>query len=116
MITAFSHPMYYTTDLDRAIAWYADKLGFEVSYRAGPYYASLKHPAMGRLDLHPSGTSALQNGHGAQAAYLVDDLDATVAELEGKGIKVNPIQETGGGHRHTWFWDCDDNVLGISES
>jgi catechol 2,3-dioxygenase-like lactoylglutathione lyase family enzyme len=116
MILRPSHVMLYTTDLDRAIAWYCTHLGFTVTYQAGPHYASLQHEHMGRLDLHPSGTDTLEARHGAQPGYVVDDLEAVVESLRAKGIRVNDIQQMGDSPKHTWFWDSDDNSLGIGEA
>lgn len=114
MDARFSHVMLYTADLDAAIAWYRDTLGFTLSYRAGAHYASLRHPTMGQLDLHPlKEGEAMAPQHSAQPSYTVADLDAAVAELTAQGVKVNPIQEVGDGHRHTWFWDPDGNVIGL---
>ena len=43
MLDRFSHVMLYVYDLDRAVKWYCDKLGFTERFVAPEAYASLWH-------------------------------------------------------------------------
>lgn len=54
MLKRFSHVMMYVLDLDRAVAWYGEHLGFTPRFVVSGAYASLFHEKLGcRLDLHP---------------------------------------------------------------
>jgi catechol 2,3-dioxygenase-like lactoylglutathione lyase family enzyme len=117
-------------DLVAARAWYAEKLGLEPSE---------ERPG-GLLYRCGSGTFALFESTGAssgthtQMGWVVDDLDATVAELRARGVEleeydipglrtVDGVAEVQGnypsrggiGERAVWFRDCDGNLLGVGE-
>jgi catechol 2,3-dioxygenase-like lactoylglutathione lyase family enzyme len=118
-------------DLDRARAFYADKLGLEPSEQrpGGLRYRC----ASGEFALFQSaGASA---GTHTQMAWEVDDLDATVAELRRRGVvfldydlpglkTVDGIAEVvgnypskgGRGERGAWFRDSEGNLLGIGQA
>jgi catechol 2,3-dioxygenase-like lactoylglutathione lyase family enzyme len=111
-------PTIPVTDLDRARAWYADKLGLQpeqefpgaLRYRVGEHSAFLLFLA------GAAGTSEHQ-----VAAWVVDDLDAEVAALYGRGVTFEeydrPGLKTVAGIARTpagkgaWFKDSEGNVL-----
>jgi predicted enzyme related to lactoylglutathione lyase len=41
--------------------------------------------------------------------YRVDDLDALLAELEGKGVWIDPKRDNSDYGRFAWIRDCDGN-------
>lgn len=116
-------------DLDRARAFYADKLGLEPAeerpggllYRCGPT----------RFALFASAGAA--SGEHTQMSFEVTDLDAAVTELRRRGVTfeevdvpglhtVNGIAEvkgnypsTGTGERAAWFHDSEHNLLALSQ-
>ncbi len=118
-------------DLGRARAFYAEKLGLEpteerpggLRYRCGS----------GRFTLFESVGGA--SGSHTQMAWEVDDIDAVVAELRGRGVvfeevdvpglrTVDGIAEVEGnypsaggvGERAAWFRDSEGNLLGIGQA
>jgi catechol 2,3-dioxygenase-like lactoylglutathione lyase family enzyme len=118
-------------DLERARAFYADKLGLTpveerpggLRYRCGSGAFSLFQSA-----------GAASGGH-TQMAWEVDDIEATVAELRARGVvfqeydlpgleTVDGIAEVEGnypsrggvGERAAWFRDSEGNVLGIGQA
>jgi catechol 2,3-dioxygenase-like lactoylglutathione lyase family enzyme len=107
------------TDLDRARAWYADKLGLqpEQEYPGGALgYRVGEHSAFLLFLVDTAGTSEHQ-----VAAWVVDDLDAEVAALRGRGVTfeeydrpglktVRGIARTPAG-KGAWFKDSEGNVL-----
>jgi catechol 2,3-dioxygenase-like lactoylglutathione lyase family enzyme len=116
MIGKLDHVMMWAKDLNRVARWYKDKLGFEVSYHAPGEFLSMHHEVAGRLDFHATGDKDASNvGKGPLPYYHVRDIAKTVAWLEGKGIEVNPVQQVSDSPKHTWFWDCEGNALGIAE-
>jgi hypothetical protein len=46
---------------------------------------------------------------------LVDDLDAFLSGLTGRGVETEPIQKLAGSVRRTSVTDSDGNVLNIGE-
>ncbi|HEY7598031.1 MAG TPA: VOC family protein [Actinophytocola sp.] len=116
-------------DLNRARAFYADKLGLEpTEERPGGLLYQL---GSSRFALFASGGAAT-GGH-TQMAFDVTDLDATVAELRRRGVvfeevdvpglrTVDGVAEVAGnypskgtGERAAWFRDSEGNMLGIGE-
>ena len=117
MIERFSHVMMYVTDLDRAVAWYGENLGFAVNFVAPKAYASLRHDVLGmRLDLHPTEETGGDVGHGPIPNFSTRNIDAAVAELKSKGVKVGEVRREGNSPRFMTFWDSEGNALGLEES
>ena len=116
-------------DLNRAKAFYADKLGLEPSEeRPG---GLLYRCAGGEFALFQS--AGASPGSFSQMGWTVDDIEATVAELRRRGVifeeydlpgltTVNGIAEIAGnypskgsGERGAWFRDSEGNMLGIGQ-
>jgi catechol 2,3-dioxygenase-like lactoylglutathione lyase family enzyme len=117
-------------DLERAKAFYADKLGLTpieerpggARYRCGDSYFALFESA-----------GAASGAH-TQMAWEVDDIEATVAELRRRGVvfeeydlpgleTINGIAEIAGnypskgtGEKGAWFYDSEGNLLGLGQS
>jgi catechol 2,3-dioxygenase-like lactoylglutathione lyase family enzyme len=116
-------------DLDRARAFYSEKLGLEpAEERPG----GLRYEcASGRFSLFAS--AGRPSGDHTQMAFVVDDIEAVVAELRRRGVvfedvdvpglrTVDGIAEVEGnypsagvGERAAWFRDSEGNLLGIGE-
>jgi catechol 2,3-dioxygenase-like lactoylglutathione lyase family enzyme len=117
-------------DLQRARAFYADKLGLEpAEERPG---GLLYRCAFGEFALFQSGGAP--SGAHTQMAWQVDDIDAVVAQLKARGVvfeeydmpglaTVNSITQVPGnypskggtGERAVWFKDSEGNLLGIGQ-
>ena len=116
-------------DLERARAFYSEKLGLEpVEERPG----GLRYIfAAGEFALFQSAGAA--SGDHTQMGWEVDDLDATVSELRARGVvfeeydlpgfkTVDGIADIEGnypskgtGERGAWFRDSEGNMLGIGQ-
>jgi catechol 2,3-dioxygenase-like lactoylglutathione lyase family enzyme len=116
-------------DMERARAFYRDKLGLEPSE---------ERPG-GVLYRCASGVFALFESAGAspgtftQMAWEVDDIEATVAELRRRGVVFEEVDlpglktvdgiadiagnypSKGTGERGAWFRDSEGNMLGIGQ-
>jgi catechol 2,3-dioxygenase-like lactoylglutathione lyase family enzyme len=117
-------------DLDRARAFYAEKLGLEpaderpggILYRVGDT----------EFALFASGGRA--TGDHTQMGFEVDDIEATVAELKARGVVFEEVDAPGlrtrGGiadidgnypskhasrERGAWFHDSEGNLLGVGQ-
>lgn len=118
-------------DLDRARAFYAEKLGLEpveerpggLRYRCGDTVFSL------------FASTGAASGQATQMGWVVDDIEATVAELRGRGVvfedydvpgleTVDGIAEVSGnypsdggiGERAAWFHDSEGNLIGLGQT
>jgi catechol 2,3-dioxygenase-like lactoylglutathione lyase family enzyme len=116
------HPTIPARDLARARAWYADKLGFTTGQEEPA--ALLYRTGEDRLFLLFSSPGAGTAEH-QLAAWVVEDLEAEVAELRGRGVEFEEYDQAGlhteGGiavtpvGRAAWFKDSEGNVLTITQ-
>jgi predicted enzyme related to lactoylglutathione lyase len=112
------------SDMSRARKFYEEKLGLvakeEYGGGTGLVYECGKGTSFFMYKSAGAGTS-----RASQAFWAVEDLEAEVAELRGKGVKfeeydmpglktVNGIN-TGGGAKTAWFKDSEGNILAISQ-
>jgi catechol 2,3-dioxygenase-like lactoylglutathione lyase family enzyme len=115
-------PTIPARDLARARAWYADKLGLTTGQEESE--ALLYRSGEDRLFLLFSSPGAGTAQH-QLAAWVVEDLEAEVAELRGRGVEfeeydqpglrtVNGIAVTPVG-KAAWFKDSEGNVLTMTQ-
>jgi catechol 2,3-dioxygenase-like lactoylglutathione lyase family enzyme len=108
-------------DLDRARAWYRDKLGLEALEErpGGLRYCC----AAGEFHLFLSSGAA--SGTATQLGFEVEDIAAAVAELRARGVVFDSdeLADAGGNYPSkgsselgTWFRDCDGNVFGLGQA
>jgi catechol 2,3-dioxygenase-like lactoylglutathione lyase family enzyme len=90
MITGV-HAIVYTQDADADRAFFRDMLGFESVDAGGGWLIFALPPA--ELAAHPT------DGEPRHELYLMcDDLEATIAELENKGVALTkPVSDEGFG-------------------
>lgn len=114
------HAALPATDLERARRFYAEKLGLTperemigaLFYRCGEYTQFLLFPSEGTA-----------NGTYTQASWIVDDVEAEVAELKARGVVFEEydtpsfktvqsivITEVA---RGAWFKDSEGNLIGL---
>jgi catechol 2,3-dioxygenase-like lactoylglutathione lyase family enzyme len=108
-------------DIERAKAWYRDKLGLEpleehegaVMYRAGP----------STFQLYP--TQLAGTAQNTLGAWYADDIEAVVTELQSRGVEFEEYDFPGlktedgiadlGFERSAWFKDSEGNTLAIAQ-
>ncbi|MBR1169419.1 VOC family protein [Bradyrhizobium sp. DASA03005] len=116
-------------DLDRARAFYSEKLGLEpIEQREG----GLRYVcANGEFAIFVS--AGTQSGTHTQMGWEVEDIEATVRELRARGVKFEEYDlpglktvegiaqitgnypSKGTGERGAWFRDSEGNLLGIGQ-
>ena len=116
-------------DLDRARAFYRDKLGLEpVEERGG----GLRY-LCGPTEFHLFSSSGTPSGKSTQMAFEVEDLEATIADLRARGVSFerfdmpgfdvhgdtitvpNNYPSKGSGELGTFFYDSEGNLIGIAQ-
>ena len=116
-------------DLARARRFYADKLGLEpVEERQG----GLRYECGGAVFALFESSGAPSGAH-TQMGWEVDDIEAAVAELRGRGVVFEEYDEPGlktvdgiaeiegnyrskgAGERAAWFHDSEGNMLGMGQ-
>jgi glyoxylase I family protein len=114
---------YLVTDVERAVAFYTQRLGFRLLQQFGPAFASVGNASIAIWLSGPqtSGARPLSDGR-AQApggfnriVIEVDDLDARIAELRQHGVTFRNSIETGPGGRHIQIDDPDGNPIELFE-
>jgi catechol 2,3-dioxygenase-like lactoylglutathione lyase family enzyme len=120
----FAHVRYQVTDVDRAIAFYTEKLGFALESHVGRAFASV---SLGKLRLilggpgssgarpMPDGQKQSPGGWNRILIY-VDDLDADIARLKQRRVRFRNDVEAGPGGRQIQIEDPDGNPIELHEA
>jgi catechol 2,3-dioxygenase-like lactoylglutathione lyase family enzyme len=111
-------------DLEAARRFYEDKLGLKPE---GPEEQGVRYPCADgtALFVYPSPENAGQSP-ATVAGWAVDDFEATLDELEGRGVVFEQYDQPGiktdergvfdtGGFRVVWVKDPSGNTLAINE-
>jgi catechol 2,3-dioxygenase-like lactoylglutathione lyase family enzyme len=118
-------------DLERARAFYAERLGLEpAEERPGGLLYRCGNTEFGLFE-----SAGAPSGEHTQMAFEVEDIEATVEQLRGRGVTfeeydlpglttVNSIAEIEGnypskggkGERAAWFRDSEGNMLGAGQA
>jgi lactoylglutathione lyase len=120
----FSDPMVniYSHDLEAAVRFYGEGLGFSESFRT-PAEGAPEHVEL-RLDGVTLALSAAEaaervhsltvapGSHGFQLVVWTDDVDAAYAELVAAGVPAHtPPHDTGNDNRNAVVRDPDGNLV-----
>ena len=97
--------------MEEAIDFYKNKLGLELINRYGNHYAEIQAPDL-LIGLHPT-TEKIVKGNNLSIGFGVVEFDATIKELESKGIDFKLEQD--GWIRLAYFTDLDNNQLFLAE-
>lgn len=109
------------SDVDRAIAFYADKLGFnkDVDVRPGEGVRVVQLSPEGSgcsvgfgtgLDVYRGEPGSIRGLH-----LVVEDITEARAELLRRGVEVGEIHDFGGGVKGAGFSDPDGNSFELQE-
>lgn len=113
----FNHAMIYTADVERALRFYRDALGFETVDVYPHAYARLKSPAGGTtIALHALevGQAMDPRSEGLRLYFEVEDLDAFCQGLAGKGVLFDRMPEDmPWGWRHAYLRDPDGHEISL---
>ena len=110
------------SDVDRAKAFYAERLGFAVDVDVTPTeglrIVQVTPPGSACSFLLSTGVQWVQgmapgSVHGVH--LVVPDIAAARAELVGRGVDVGDVEDVGGGVLYASFRDPDGNLLLLQE-
>jgi catechol 2,3-dioxygenase-like lactoylglutathione lyase family enzyme len=113
---------YIVDDVDDAIAFYRDSLGFEVEMHPAPGFAALSHDDLRLLLNQPgAGGAGIAGGHPRPGGWnriqiSVDDLDATVVDLNERGATFRGDVVEGVGGRQVLVEDPSGNPIELFEA
>lgn len=105
---------YYVNDLDRAVRFYTEALGFPLVFRGGDDWAEIDAGTI-TIGLHPAkGGHEVPGNAGGTVSFLVDDLENLTKELRARGAVVSDFRENERG-KSAMIRDPDGNLLNIIE-
>jgi catechol 2,3-dioxygenase-like lactoylglutathione lyase family enzyme len=110
------------TDVDRAKAFYVERLGFvedvDVRPADGVRVVQLTPPGSACSIGLGTGLPAFDEAPpgSVKALHLVvEDIERARAELVERGVEIGAVQDVGGGVRYAGFADPDGNTLELQE-
>jgi uncharacterized glyoxalase superfamily protein PhnB len=118
-------PLFFTTDIPATIAWYKDKLGFDLlgtwpDPPATPVYAMMARDGRAihfRCAAPPTPNPDKYAGELLDAYIYVEDADALHAEVAAKGVEfARRLFNAPWGMREFVVKDCDGRLLAFGAS
>jgi catechol 2,3-dioxygenase-like lactoylglutathione lyase family enzyme len=113
-------PQFLIDDLDRAIAYYCDKLGFDLDFKYQSFYASVKRDGLA-IHLKHAPKLLADREHRKENEHLdayisVSGIRALFSELKARGALVTkPVEERPWGCLDFYVEDPDGYILCFSE-
>jgi glyoxylase I family protein len=115
---------YQIRDVERAIAFYTEHLGFELIQRAGAVFATVSRGELRLLLSGPRSSGARPMPDGRQQepggwnriVLFVKDIDATIASLRSAGTRFRNEIEVGPGGKQIQLEDPDGNPIELHEA
>ncbi|MGH2740406.1 MAG: VOC family protein [Actinomycetota bacterium] len=115
MTLTLDHVYYWVSDMDRAVKFYRDIVGFRLIRQDGRSWAEFDSGEV-RFALHGAIDGRQAEPGGATAVFRVQDLDATRSSLEANGVAFEQhVGEVEGYARFATFLDPDGNQVQIIE-
>jgi len=114
---------YMVDDVDASVAFYTDKLGFEVLTNASPAFADVKRGNLRLLLAGPKSSAGRPMPDGATPApggwnrihFIVDDIGSEVARLRDSGVSFRNDIVEGPGGKQILIQDPSGNLVELFE-
>lgn len=114
---------YQVTDVERAVAFYVQRLGFHQTGHSSPAFAEVSRGALRLLLGGPgsSGARALPDGRQQtpggynRIVLMVDSLDRSIESLRAADVRFRNEVESGPGGRQIQLDDPDGNPIELHE-
>jgi catechol 2,3-dioxygenase-like lactoylglutathione lyase family enzyme len=117
-ITGIGGIFFKAKDPKALAAWYRDVLGMPVEAWGGAAlrYDAPKHPPALAWNAFPASTKYFApSTSGLMIDYAVDDMDALLARLRSKGVKVLKLDDSDPNGRFAWVLDPEGNKVELWE-
>lgn len=126
MITGIGHLAFRITDLERALDFYCDKLGFREAFRLerdgepSPWIVYIQVAPGQFIELFPGAKEVApqpgRNGGYNHFSLGVDDMEATLQELRDRGLDIPGEAKQGlDGNWQYWIADPDGNRIELMQ-
>jgi catechol 2,3-dioxygenase-like lactoylglutathione lyase family enzyme len=106
------------SDVDRAKAFYSERMGFDVDHDSHPSdgvrVVQLTPPGSGCSIVIGTGLPPMEPGSIKGLQLVVDDMDAALADLGGRGLDVGEVQMLKG-FKFVFINDPDGNGWAVQE-
>ena len=100
------------SNMDNAIKFYRDTLGFNLKHRYGDHWADIEGPGIA-IGLHPA-RKDVKIGDNLSMGFRVKDLKEAVEALKQKGVQFKMLDDTQ--VKLASFTDPDGNSLYLAQS
>ena len=116
---AFNHAMIYSANVQRALGFYRDLLGFklvdEFRHEGIPVYARLRAPeGDGTIALHLAGPGTPLTSEGVRLYFEIREVDDFCRKLQAKGFYITQMPRMmPWGWRHAYLNDPDGHEISI---
>ena len=115
---------YQVQDVDRAVTFYTQHLGFHLTQRSGPVIAIVSRGELHLLlsGLSSSGARPMPDGRRQEPGgwnrivLYVDSIDSTIAALKDTGVPFRNAIEVGPGGKQVLVDDPDGNPVELHEA
>ncbi|MGE4130388.1 MAG: VOC family protein [Bdellovibrionales bacterium] len=105
---------YDVQNMDRAVQFYTEKLGFPLKVRFGDNWAEVDAGSIS-IGLHPTEDGApVSTDGGATVSFAVEDLEKVVSHLKERGVEVGEIRTPPRG-KFAMVKDSEGNYLHMIE-
>jgi catechol 2,3-dioxygenase-like lactoylglutathione lyase family enzyme len=115
----FNHAMVYAKDVQRALGFYRDLLGFklvdEFRHEGKPVYARLRAPGGdGTIALHLAGPGTSLTSDGVRLYFEIRELEDFCRKLQAKGFYITQMPRMmPWGWRHAYLNDPDGHEISL---
>ncbi len=101
------------SDVDRARAFYVEKVGFNLDHdhtvSEDLRFVQLTPPGSACSIAIGTGVATTSPGSAQGMLLVVSDINAARADLAGRGVDISEVRDEGWGARHAYFQDPDGN-------
>lgn len=117
-VTGVGGVFFKAKDPKALAAWYRDVLGVPVESWGGAamHYDAPKHPPVLAWNAFPANTKYFEpSTSGWMINYAVDDMDAMLARLKAKDVKIIKRDDSDPNGRFAWILDPEGNKIELWE-
>ena len=125
MITGLGHVAFRITNLEQSLDFYCNRLGFREAFRheregePSPWIVYIQVAPNQFIELFPGAKGEIPSRNGAgynHFCLIVDDLPATLHELESRGLPISDQPQQGLDHNwQYWIHDPDGNAIELMQ-